>query len=318
MDKYSRAYSEASDDVSRKAIRQSMNDMMDSSIKSGLFDAVDIQKMRQVNEKELDKRDLSYDIQNIPDQVDNRYKNGSYSSLTPEEVDKGIALAQRMEEKRRKEIEVANKKMMIQNERSITQEMASGQGKSISEISDMVSDGEISQEFGQAYVMYLTSPDSIDPANDKNGFAKYAENVFSSKDDTQINNAIKMALEGGSDGKISRDDLKYLIKYASDRGNRLTQKNPIQDTIDSAWKTLTDWFSEKSPKNKNTATAEFIKTIASDENADPVKTTQTIINRESVNRNPHVTAIPKEGKIMVDKFGNKARVFPDGSHQEVK
>jgi hypothetical protein len=196
---YELDYSSASNDVDRKRVKEDWVASLEGASKAGLFAADDIERMRQAQTKKFDERDLMYDIQNIPDQVATRRSQGFYSSLTNEEVQKGLDLSLRLKERKIKEDEVNYKKMVIENERGITNALASGNAHSIDDISQMVGNQEISQEFGQAYIKYISSPESVDYAEDKNGFAKYAEQVFKSGDNEMIQSAIKVALEGGAD-----------------------------------------------------------------------------------------------------------------------
>jgi hypothetical protein len=259
MDKYSRAYSEASDDVSRKVIRQSMSDMMDASVRSGLFDAADITKLKIANEKELDETDLAYDIQNLPDQVAARRKQGAYSSLTDAEVNKGIQAANSMKEQIRKQNEYIQKEAQISNEVNLMSSAVSGSPASIDDVRRMIASEEIRQDVGVAYIEFATSPYKVDSTTDSGALASTLDEIFKSGNKEQIATVIKNTLKGGTDGKISQDDLSLLIAVANSKNESLLSVNTDKKKQGSMWdvfanmnKSLKDWTeSAQLPKNKS-------------------------------------------------------------------
>lgn len=52
-------------------------------------------------------------------------------------------------------------------------------------------------------------------------------------------------------------------------------------------------------------------------NQDLIDLSKNIIKQDVLNDNPKFSSFPKEGKIMIDSQGNKARVYPDGSVEEL-
>lgn len=50
---------------------------------------------------------------------------------------------------------------------------------------------------------------------------------------------------------------------------------------------------------------------------DLIAESKNILNQDTLRSNPKFSTLPKEGKIMIDAKGNKARVYPDGSFEEI-
>lgn len=48
---------------------------------------------------------------------------------------------------------------------------------------------------------------------------------------------------------------------------------------------------------------------------DLIEASKEILNKDTIKNNPKFSSFPKEGKIMIDSKGNKAKVYPDGSYE---
>lgn len=295
--------------------------LIDQHFKSGILTAESANAMKKDINKNWSLTEAMTDAERDPALAKETFKKGGYPGLdTVDERTKFVDFVDRIEKQKVEEQKLQAKKVVLDNQSSITQEVAQGKIKDIpiSRMVEMIANHEVTPEFGNAFIKLKTSPDSVDPAEDKTGFPEYARAVFAAGTEEQINTAIELAFAGGADGKISQPDMQYLLKFALDRGKKLTEKNPVQGVIDSVWGAFTSFFNNNSPDQMNKATAEFVKEMATQKDADPAAVSQKIINQETLRKYPKISTFPKEGKIIPDANGNKRRYFPDGHYEEVQ
>ncbi|MFA5350256.1 MAG: hypothetical protein WC357_02860 [Candidatus Omnitrophota bacterium] len=155
---------------------------------------------------------------------------------------------------------------------------------------------------------------------DNEGFQNLAKDIFKAKDTETISKFLLQALKDNKN--ISRDRLAILVDAARERSKELPlsvkgQKaaSPKRSFWDSAWDAimlsnpLTAPFVLMNTINRTkaeNAQGEQIVNIANDE-----------IRKQRIKDNPVISTLPAKGRLLIDRYGNKAIVYPDGSYEEV-
>jgi hypothetical protein len=128
--------------------------------------------------------------------------------------------------------------------------------------------------------------------------------------------AKQILVDAVSDGIIDKNETK---KLGDIRKNLEAQK----------WNANSDWFIkpikwiQSFHKDNNTSDVELAislrKMLAADDKKEDVwKSANNIVMDARVKINPALSTLPESGQIMVDKYGNKAKVYPDGRIEETK
>lgn len=136
--------------------------------------------------------------------------------------------ARNSKERAKKEAELALEEMQNQNEADLTMQLVdqSIDRASVPAISDMIRNGEISEDFGMAYIRFLTSPKTIGTASDKakrqtnKVYYDMAKELFKADDPEKTRKALIKMFDESVSGKIPEGDVAMLIKAASKTGKR--------------------------------------------------------------------------------------------------
>lgn len=139
----------------------------------------------------------------------------------------------------------------------------------------------------------------------------------------KIDKVLKDAAKDYSSGNIGANQYRYFIENAKEMFERqrkgIFTKSKEQENVKAAVEGIKDLdvSSFKEPdKVKGEMVNKFFDRYAQGEDSNKVK--NDIINESILKNKPEIANFPTEGKIMVDKNGNKARVFPDGHTEEIK
>lgn len=208
------------------------------------------------------------------------------------------------------------KNIYIKNESQIAMDLASGNPLDIPRLSNMTRANLISHDFLTAAIQLNDSPDSVGAETKNPEFETMTNELFSANNQEEIKDMVIRIMRGGADGKISKDDMAVLIKSAYAHGQAIS-KNKM-DVGYSAVKTLGEWADKTEDKvSRADVFRDFQKKIS--EGKSPQKAVEETISENTVAKvRPDIISNPANGKIMVDKNGNKARVFPDGRIEEIK
>jgi hypothetical protein len=133
-------------------------------------------------------------------------------------------------------------------------------------------------------------------------------------DKKKIDKVLKDAAEAYGNNKIGTNQYRYLLQTAQETFERQAQgiytKSKKQNGIMAAIDGLKSLFGKGKENELSQAVNSLVERSGQDDN--PVEVSQQIINEHRVSLKPEISTFPAEGKIMVDKNGNRARVFPDG------
>lgn len=155
---------------------------------------------------------------------------------------------------------------------------------------------------------------------DKNAdFESLASDIFKANTKEDINKYLLKALTPG----MSMDRLSILVNAAEQRGSTLPtmkdstngQVDPKQQQIDSAFKHIQNYVKVNKPKDDNVI-INFFKNLGTA--TPPIEAASRAINAESIKNRPDIIGNPPTGRTMIDKYGNRALVFPDGHVEEIK
>lgn len=289
-------------------------------------------------------------LETVKDKVTEKTYEGLKSKIS--EAGKNIA----------KQAEVNSKLVTLKNESQLLDEISSGNVTWLnsSDIGKSVAAGEISQEFGQAAIKYIDSPQSIDATGDEDSeaYIKSVKEIFNAKDKQSLRSALVNVLNGGSDGRISKDDIAFIFKAAKERGDSLSgidkpgayapgSKQPI---IDAGMKSVIDWAEKSNIGKPSGVIRDYLSALESTDN-NPKDAYNIAINSAVLQRNPALISLPDipnetlnsggtvqanipgmrnikpdnnvsskaSYKVMQDKkTGARARVYADGRIEVIK
>lgn len=152
-------------------------------------------------------------------------------------------------------------------------------------------------------------------------FADLVNKIYTSGSKEQISNFTMQALKANTGKELSQDRLNILVNSAMERGKNIAdlngdaeKKNPIQSAIDSGMKALFGWNKDQG-KHDGQTYADYMTSIKAGKSVS--ESYNTSIANSAIRQNPTITTIPKDGKLMIDRFGNRATVYPDGTFKEL-
>jgi hypothetical protein len=173
-----------------------------------------------------------------PDGVISELKDSSgyYSDLPAKDRMLLYSRAQSFKEKMAKEITDLQKQKIYENESSIAMDIAkTGTIPEPQKLANMVTAGSISPDFASTALKAGTSPASVAADTKDEEFAKLTESIYKSGTRDQQQAAIKNILQGGGDGKLSKDDMLILMQTAQMHG--AGHRKDIENTVT----TLGNW-----------------------------------------------------------------------------
>jgi len=152
-------------------------------------------------------------------------------------------------------------------------------------------------------------------------FSELIKNIFAKDTKEELSNHLTKLLDENASRNISKDRLSILINAASQRAKGLSTTkasgdgflDQVQRKIGDLTKSISDFFKGKKDGGVQ---KDFHANIKNGMEPDQAK--QKAMNDYNVKSFKWVATLPSEGKIMVDKNGNKLRWFPDGHNEVVK
>jgi len=152
-------------------------------------------------------------------------------------------------------------------------------------------------------------------------FLRLLEDSHGSK--PQVDKILKDAAEAYGSGKIGANQYRYFIQNAKETFERQSKgvytKSENQSSMESAINGIKSFSKDNAgipPTVVYSMLNKFFDRSIAGSDPNTIKT--DVINEQILQLKPEVSTFPKEGKIMVDKNGNKAKVYPNGSIEEIK
>ena len=206
------------------------------------------------------------------------------------------------------------------------------------EIEHMAASGAVRNEFAADYSEAMKAfekekgkplgknlPASLnlkDQSEQMASFGSYMKNIMESQDKDGVITVLRGAMKSAAQRKLSEDKLKITMFYALQRGNMLESAGKTMEGIskdlsnlDSSVKALND-FHVKSGGMDQQLYGDFFNAL--NNGANPKESLESAKRSAAIRNNPDIVSTPVTGKTMIDKYGNRAMVFPDGHIEEVK
>jgi len=237
-------------------------------------------------------------------------KDGYYSELPLEKKSKLISTASDYKKRLQKEATQLQKDIILKNETDIAMAIAEGKPMNIGKLALKLENGTISSDFAQIALRVVTSPEPVGAYTNNDEFSALTKKLFASENKEQVHKSIMNILRGGGDGKLSKDDLEILLLSA------INQPLEKRKELSNAVKTLGKWADETEGVDRADVLRDFQTKIKEEKSIS--EAVSESMQENTVKAVPKVVGFPKEGKLQIDKHGNKALVFPDGHYEEVK
>jgi hypothetical protein len=190
-----------------------MQELLEANVSTGIITKAEAKEMRE-------KANLStaeYDAVVNPDLF--LANDAKYYGIQRDEYSKLAKTANETKKRTEKEELEALDDMQQKKESELIMNLANKEIDRLSapDIASMVARGEVSREFGEAYIKLLTSPKHIDKKKkiERSGFTKYAKELFKSDDPEQVRKALVNMLDGAAEGELNEEQLGVLLKVAS-------------------------------------------------------------------------------------------------------
>lgn len=285
-----------------------INQLMNAQVSSNALSQEDAYKIL-IDAK---KANVIAGIFNNPDMTisELKDKNGFYKDLPEYRKAIFIERAKEYKQKQERESTELQKEIVYNNEVNIAMGFAQGQVPNIKNLAEMERKGVISSDFANIALKVATSKYTVNSVTNNEEFSKLTREIFNSTEKGQVQKSIKNILKGGSDGKLSKEDLETLLTSAKAQGSE--RRGDLSNGV----KTLNDWAEENKKVNRAEMYRTYQQSINSGKNVQDAISDSMKINTLKVR--PDFMKFPPEGKMQKDKFGNKAMVFPDGRIEEIK
>ncbi len=191
----------------------------------------------------------------------------------------------------------------------------------VDDIKDQFMSGDISQKYAGILNTLLTSPNAADPTTVEAEFGKLIT-AYLNLDESNLDELRKFRIKVlgfHGIGNLNRDDAQFLINKTVDpfTQKKLEGKGFLASTIEA----IKSW-AQTTPEPV-VATARMVGKLLGrvDEKSTEeaiTKAGQEIIKEQRKELNPRVGVADEKGVEMIDAYGNRARVFPDGRIEEIE
>jgi len=206
-------------------------------------------------------------------------RNAKWYGIPNDEFIKLKKTARESQKRTMKEAEIALAEIQDENEADLTMKLVdqSIDRASVPEISKMIRNQDITEEFGLAYIRMLTDPGSIGKAGTKikkksnKVYLNMAKELFKAENPEETRKALINMFDETASGAIKEDEISMLLKAASE-----TNKKSLISGILNAF--------DKSEYNKNEITKGFFEQIINGK--DPEEAKAIAIDEQNIKENP--------------------------------
>lgn len=209
-------------------------------------------------------------------------RNAKWYGIQQDEWVKLKEEARNSKERAKKEGELALAEIQQENEADLTMKLVdqSIDKSSVPEITKMIRSGDITEEFGRAYLRFLTSPRSVGKGSKKakalmkQGYYDMAKELFKAESPEETRKALIKMFDRSSSGDITEDEVSVLLKAASETN----KKSLMAGILDSFAKTQ---------HNKNELTTGFLEQVI--QGKEPEEAKREAIDQQNIKNNPSRT-----------------------------
>lgn len=320
------AYFNAASAAEQQMIKDRMKNRVDEMMSVGAIDQMAGYKYWTATEHDLNVGQVKNDIEldaGLALRELQKGKEGIYPDITTEERQD---LTKAAEYQIARSERIAKQNIMIarnKNEAAMVDKYWNGTLTN-DEVENGLLTGGISAGFGNTMMKNLQSPKSIDAKTDPETYMKLVDSIL-----TPGRNPFEVRaelLKANTDGKLSRNDLQRLyttrmipgsegnFSLAEEVTGGKNEDNPIVKWLKAGVKVITDTLPPF-------AAFDAVKNLFSRTHDDKLDGPQIVgaandeVKQHFLELNPNIATYPKEGKEMIDAYGNKALVFPNGSYK---
>lgn len=343
-------YWNAANEGDRAAIKGEITNSVNDAIRKGVINA---DAGRQYLKTHLDKlsegqvnKDLSIDAKATLSELQ-KGKDGIYKDLNPTQRTKAITSAENMVQKQKKQGKELH--MIAQNkaEADLTGRYYQG-GLTTDDVIKAQVSGRISPEFAKSVIKSIESPEAINHNTDTIAYMKLVDDMHDPKSDPK--ELRQRLLDLTAQGKLSNTVANHLYTanmLVNEEGDKTNIASSLaQGKIDARQKAIEDDQRQKDALKKQQSwwksSVDYIKSWGKSTGKDQKEVASTtqdlfakanesktkpsesldvvkgIINQKNIQANPRlVKNCPKDGSVCMDAQGNKARVYPDGHHEDI-
>jgi len=319
------AYNDASTPEERMLIEWKRDKVIQDNVSLGVIDQVEAFNFKEKIKKEWQESSIRNAIAIDATLAKEMILSGDFKDLTADETAKWLEVADKQIARNQKIAEAIRDQMWLNNEANIIENLDK---TSVQDLIQAISNGSIDPEVGNDLIKWKTDPESVQYETDKKIWLEIIRDSLSpEKDLREAQRAIAKAV---ADKKIQVNEAAELsvqvkslyegaIKFKS-KPRRLQKL--LGATIDmfSGWASTAGEFYKDKISIVFDMTKELVKRYKegkiTEENI--AEEGQSILNDARKILNPSILSNDKNGTLMMDKHGNKARVFPDGRIEEVK
>lgn len=148
-------------------------------------------------------------------------------------------------------------------------------------------------------------------------FLRLLEDTHGEK--VEVNKILKDAATSYAEGKLGVNQYRYFIQSAKETFDRQSKGIFTPSKEQNAVKSALDGIQSFAKSTGGAVEGMFVKFFDRFKpGEDPNVIKSQVINEKVLEDKPEVSAFPSDGKLMIDKNGNKAMVFPDGHIEEIK
>jgi hypothetical protein len=164
---------------------------------------------------------------------------------------------------------------------------------------------------------HKVSIDDVEVTNQDNElFAKHLADVLNSGDQENIIRTMSETLRNYGKGTISQENMNTLVRMAVVAGRNRPIKMDANNGVQVASKQVPIDAGAKAILGMNIKDPQVFSDYMDNlKTMDPQTAQDTAVRAYVIKKNPGIKSIPAEGQMRVDRNGNKAIVFPDGSYK---
>ncbi len=271
-------------------------------------------KLKKATLKDWEEKDVRNAIAINADVAKQALTDGEFD-FTTDETAKWIQVAEKKIKRNEKEVQKTRDTKWLVNLGKIGEDMNK---VSTEDLIQMMANDEIDPQIGNDLIAWKTDPKTVDNEVDKEIWKEIVRDSMNPEQDLRKFQAtMAKALK---EGNIKSKDYANLTVHTNNLFQSAINFKSQDSAFMKAMRTAMDVIRINIlPIPGFFAIKELIKKVqAGIKDEDIVPAAKEIINKNTVENNPQLTGFSEKGQLMIDAFGNKALVFPDGRIEEIE
>lgn len=316
-DKYYRATTPTEKQLVIDRTAERYNDMFKMGVMTKTQAAKEFKKWKE----DLVKEQIGYDISIDALSAKEKLLNKEYGPISPGDLADWLKVADTKIEFNKKLADKMHNEKWLENGGNL---IANLEATTVADIIDMIGNDEINPDLGNDLIKWKTDPAAIQYETDKEIWTKLAEDSVSPELDLlKFQNAIAKAVANKQIQAVEAAELSVQVKGLIDSAIKFKAgPNRFIRALKSAIGVIKSWtFGNATdiPDAQYRMMKElFRRAMGKDTPPEETeKIVDEIIKSETKSLNPVVGNADEKGTLMIDAFGNKAMVYPDGRVEEI-